>query len=114
MKGSRNKEDINAHENQSVHKNIVIFKSNKLLSEAIYEADKGNYEQARLLTSESKKALANLIETFPADSVLLKQQALSEDYLYQIGHIERYNEYRTKMLQKNTKNENYKIRKRKE
>ncbi|MGB1204975.1 MAG: vWA domain-containing protein [Chitinophagales bacterium] len=114
MKASSEQQEITAHKNKDVSKNIAIFKSNKLLSKAIYEADKGNYEQARFLTSESKETLAGLINNFPADSILLKQQALNDDYLYQIGHIERYNEYRTKMLQKNTKNENYKIRKRKE
>ena len=114
IKASHKVTEITAHENKNVNKNTAIFKSNKLLSEAIYEADKGNYEKARLLTNKSKETLGDLIKDFPADSVLLKQQALNEDYLYQIGHIERYNEYRTKMLQKNTKNENYKIRKRKE
>lgn len=90
---------------------ILLFATNQQFYKAIAVADNGNYDASQKDAVNILTKLQAQISNYPANATLLKQKVLIENYLGQLALAAQYNEYQQKMMQKDAKHSNYRIRK---
>jgi len=90
---------------------IVLFETNQKLYNAIAIADGGNYDASGIAATQLLNQLQAQLLLYPTDAMLKKQFDLVHNYIGQLALAAQYNEYQQKMMQKNAKHDNYRIRK---
>ncbi|OWY24903.1 VWA domain-containing protein [Sphingobacteriales bacterium UPWRP_1] len=95
----------------TVLSHIVLFETNQKLYNAIAIADGGNYDASGIAATQLLNQLQAQLLLYPTDAMLKKQFDLVHNYIGQLALAAQYNEYQQKMMQKNAKHDNYRIRK---
>lgn len=106
-----NKTQYLAAFDSTVLSHVLLFETNQKLYDAIAIADGGNYDASGIAATELLKKLQTQLLRFPANAMLKKQFELVQNYIGQLVYAAQYNEYQQKMMQKNAKHDNYRIRK---
>lgn len=108
---AQNKAQYVAAFDSTVLSHMVLFATNQEFYKAISVADSGNYDASEQEALSILTKLQEQLLHYPANASLLKQKTLIENYLGQLVLAAQYNEYQQKMMQKDAKHNNYRIRK---
>lgn len=99
--------------NAEVRAQSVLFESNERLEEAMKEADKGNYEDSRMMVAANAAFLASNQDLVAASPELQAQEAANASYAGQIKDAESQSVEKRRRSQKMSKAASYDIRKKK-
>ncbi len=95
----------------NVQQNVVVFEANDIMEQALKEADKGNYDQARKKVQEGKDYITTQKSTVPQSPEIERQEKNIDNYNDELKTAEKKSDEEKKEMQKAGKYENYNTRK---
>lgn len=99
--------------NEEVIKHKILFLANERFEMATAKVDERDYEKAKSLLKENALFMDKAFTTIKADSALIKQYNINQEYYKQIETIKQKSESEIKMMQKSGKNQSYMLKKKK-
>ncbi|MGB0930018.1 MAG: vWA domain-containing protein, partial [Chitinophagales bacterium] len=102
------------HHNEEVHQQIALFESNAVFRKAIEAIDSGQTNVARSLLKKNIIYLNQQLKGFAGNAFLTKLKEYNQTYLSHLEEFEQYDKHEKKILQKTTKNEYYRLLKKKD
>ncbi len=101
------------HQNKFICQQIALYESNATFRKAIEAVDNAKIALAQKLLQNNLAYLSQQMINFEENSSLLQLQSYNETYLSHLDKFEEYSNHKQKILQKATKNEYYRLLKKK-
>ncbi|MGB1243577.1 MAG: hypothetical protein ACPG49_13700, partial [Chitinophagales bacterium] len=102
------------HHSEEVRQQIALFESNAVFRKAIEAVDAGQTNVARSLLKKNIAYLNQQLKGFEGNAFLTKLKEYNQTYLSHLEEFEQYDKHEKKILQKTTKNEYYRLLKKKD
>lgn len=101
------------HQNKSIYQQIALYEGNAAFRKAIEAVDNAKIAVAKKLLQNNLNYLRQQIINFEESPTLLQLQSYNQTYLSHLDKFENYSNHEQKILQKATKNEYYRLLKKK-
>jgi Ca-activated chloride channel homolog len=99
--------------NEPVVQQIVVFEANRRMEMAMREVDLGNYSSARSLMQQNTVYIQKMSGVVKVNKEIILMDSINTGYNNNIKNIEQKGTSERKRLQKSSKEENYKVKKKK-
>lgn len=103
-----------AHQNNDILQQIILFESNVAFRKAIEAVDASQINIARSLLKKNLQYLNEQMTVYQGNAFLPQLQNYNRTYLSHLDQFESYDNHEQKILQKTTKNEYYRLLKKKD
>ncbi len=110
----QNQEEWKAQQNIDIEQQIILFESNAFFRKAIEAVDATQLNIAKSLLKKNLLYLNQQMAFFEENAFLTQLQRYNQAYLSHLERFEDYDEHEQKILQKTTKNEYYRLLKKKD
>ncbi|MFN0032903.1 MAG: vWA domain-containing protein [Flavobacteriales bacterium] len=93
-----------------IKQQIATYISNEQLEQAMREMDLGNYENGRAMLQSNTVYISSMADQYGADEELMRMDSLNRGYFEESKNIEAMEMEEKKIMQKSSKENNYKAR----
>jgi Ca-activated chloride channel homolog len=104
-------EEYNRGYAEKVQQKVVVYEANDIMEQALKEADKGNYNEAKRKVKEGQDYITERMKDVSASPEIEKQEKNLDNYGKELESADTKSEEGVKEMQKSGKYENYNTRK---
>lgn len=101
------------HGNEMVYQQITLFEANRRMELAMREVDLGHYDEARVLMRQNTVYLNQMMGFVNVNKEILVMDSVNMAYNISLKDLEQKSEHDRKNIQKNSKQRNYDMKKKK-